>query len=231
MNKEYMRFLVSELIFIKDETTMHLIPKTEAEYNDIFADLEDIVDELNLNIRIIRRKLVLLKEHDMTYINNKVEKEFAGEIEENNLKKKKRIFSYPFSDISIEIKSACEDLYRSLISKYSPEFYDYPLENFQKIKDAFYSYDYVSLKDMDSEKTNLKLKITSKELSDLRDKLEIEIAGYYKSFPLNKISLLADDEAVLYNLEKLENIYNDYSNLYGSLEENLNLSIAKTLTY
>ncbi len=84
---------------------------------------------------------------------------------------------------------------------------------------------------MDSEKTNLKLKITSKELSDLRDELEIEIAGYYKSFPLNKISLLADDEAVLYNLEKLENIYNDYSNLYGSLEENLNLSIAKTLTY
>ena len=162
LNRKYLSFLVSELLFLKDDTVMHLIPKTECQYNKIFAKLEDMCDDLNLNIRIIRRKLDLLRECDSLYVNEKVEKEFKIEIEENKIKKNKRIFTYPFEKKPQSIKKKCQDLYRS--------------------------------------------------------------------FPLNKISLLEDSDAIIYNLKRLENIYNDYIELYGSLEEALNISIAKSLS-
>lgn len=230
LNRKYLSFLVSELLFLKDDTIMHLIPKTECQYNKIFAKLEDICNDLNLNIRIIRRKLDLLRECDSLYVNEKVEKEFKIEIEENKIKKNKRIFTYPFEKIPQSRKKQCQDLYRSLISKYSPKLYEFPLENFENIRQAFYAYDLVSLKNMDSYKSHLELKLSTKELENLRFRLEIEISDLYRSFPLNKISLLEDSDAIIYNLKRLENIYNDYVELYGSLEEALNISIAKSLS-
>ena len=60
MEKDYLKFLVSELIFVKEDTITNLIPQTEEKYREIFGELENFVDVLNLNIRKIRRNIKLL---------------------------------------------------------------------------------------------------------------------------------------------------------------------------
>ena len=37
MEKDYLKFLVSELIFVKEDTITNLIPQTEEKYREIFG--------------------------------------------------------------------------------------------------------------------------------------------------------------------------------------------------
>lgn len=72
MEKDYLKFLVSELIFVKEDTITNLIPQTEEKYREIFGELENFVDVLNLNIRKIRRNIKLLDK-----LNNQRLQEYA----------------------------------------------------------------------------------------------------------------------------------------------------------
>lgn len=77
MEKSYLKFLVSELLFVKEDTIINLIPKTYERYGEIFGDLENFVDTLNLNIRKVRRNIKLLDK-------------FSPKMQKENLKKNLR---------------------------------------------------------------------------------------------------------------------------------------------
>ena len=76
MEKSYLKFLVSELLFVKEDTIINLIPKTYERYGEIFGDLEKFVDTLNLNIRKIRRNIKLLDKFSPEDAKRKAEEEF-----------------------------------------------------------------------------------------------------------------------------------------------------------
>lgn len=76
MERSYLKFLVSELIFVKEDTLINLIPKTYERYGEIFGELENYVDTLNLNIRKLRRNIKLLDKFSPEDAKNKAEEEF-----------------------------------------------------------------------------------------------------------------------------------------------------------
>ena len=76
MERSYLKFLVSELIFVREDTLINLIPKTEDKYREIFGDLENYVDTLNLNIRKLRRNIKLLDKLSPDLAKKKVDEEF-----------------------------------------------------------------------------------------------------------------------------------------------------------
>ncbi|MDU5324163.1 MAG: hypothetical protein E6149_05780, partial [Peptoniphilus harei] len=82
MERSYLKFLVSELIFVREDTLINLIPNTEDKYREIFGELENYVDTLNLNIRKLRRNIKLLDKLSPDLAKKKVDEEFERDFEE-----------------------------------------------------------------------------------------------------------------------------------------------------
>ena len=118
MERSYLKFLVSELIFVREDTLINLIPKTEDKYREIFGELENYVDTLNLNIRKLRRNIKLLDKLSPDLAKKKVDEEFERDFEElreeENFVGKTRLLD---DDKLREV----EDLFRQVIFYYSPK--------------------------------------------------------------------------------------------------------------
>lgn len=135
MDKKYLTFLVSELIFTKEDLKTSVIPQTYKKYQDIFGELEYMADELNLNIRALRRKIELLKRVSPQQMEEKVNKEFKIALEE--LSYRKNNLKYKVQKIDEDTKKLCDDIYREIIFRTSPELYNDTENEFERAKKAY----------------------------------------------------------------------------------------------
>lgn len=229
MNREYLKFLVSELLLLKDDTIFHTIPETSAEYNEIFGEIEDYVDSLNLNIRMIRRKLELIEKGEFIDVEKILEEEFSADINDLELKKNTKIYDKDIFEVDDDIKKTSKDLYRQVIIKLSPVLYDYDKEDFLKFQNAFRDYNIEKLRELCEKEKNILVTEKNINLEKIREDLEIEIASLYLEFPLNKIEMLENEDSISFNLQKLRDIYEDFGRIYAKLQEELNLKLARKI--
>ncbi|MET3617604.1 vacuolar-type H+-ATPase subunit I/STV1 [Peptoniphilus olsenii] len=227
MDKKYLTFLVSELIFTKEDLKTSVIPQTYKKYQDIFGELEYMADELNLNIRALRRKIELLKRVSPQQMEEKVNKEFKIALEE--LSYRKNNLKYKVQKIDEDTKKLCDDIYREIIFRTSPELYNDTENEFERAKKAYRSFDENSLKEILKNLDKKKVKLTRDELEDKRRDLEYEISYYFEKFPLNQMDLLNDHDAIEFNLKKLEKLCEDYKMIYAGLQEELNVRLAEKI--
>lgn len=227
MDKKYLTFLVSELIFTKEDLKTSVIPQTYKKYQDIFGELEYMADELNLNIRALRRKIELLKRVSPQQMEEKVNKEFKIALEE--LSYRKNNLKYKVQKIDEDTKKLCDDIYREIIFRTSPELYNDTENEFEIAKKAYRSFDENSLKEILKNLDKKKVKLTRDELEDKRRDLEYEISYYFEKFPLNQMDLLNDHDAIEFNLKKLEKLCEDYKMIYAGLQEELNVRLAEKI--
>ncbi len=227
MERNYLKFLVSELIFVKEDTLINLIPKTDEKYREIFGELESYVDNLNLSIRKLRRNLRLLDKLSPELARKKADEEFKKDFAELNEEEKIENKAQIISD---DDRKIIEDLFREVIFHYSPRLYDFPLENFDEARQYFKNCDREGLERFLNKKRPEELDISDEKLQYMRDDLEIEISMLFDRFPLNQLDMLDDKEAIDFNLNRLKNVYEEYQEIYGSLGEELNIKIAEKYT-
>lgn len=227
MERNYLKFLVSELIFVREDTLINLIPKTEEKYREIFGELENYVDTLNLNIRKARRNLKLLDKLSPDLAKKKAEEEFKKDFDELSLDQD---YEAELKLADDEVRRQVEDLFREAIYFYSPKLYDFSLEEFDQARNAFKACDQEGLEEFLKKDRPKELEITSDQLEKMREDLEIEISILFERFPLNQLDMLEDKEAIDFNLNRLKNVYEEYQEIYGSLGEELNIKIAKKET-
>jgi len=223
MEKDYLKFLVSELIFVKEDTITNLIPQTEEKYREIFGELENFVDVLNLNIRKIRRNIKLLDKFPPEDARKKADEEFK-----NDFKKfSEEIFENENFYIDEEKRREVEDIFREVIFHYSPKLYDFPKEDFDRAKILFKECDKDGLLNFLERKRPKELDVSVEVLQLMRDDLEIEISNLFERFPLNQLDMLEDKDAINFNLKRLKNVYEEYQEIYAGLREELNIKIAE----
>lgn len=227
MERNYLKFLVSELIFVKEDTLINLIPKTDEKYREIFGELESYVDNLNLSIRKLRRNLRLLDKLSPELAQKKADEEFKKDFSELNEEEKIENKAPLISD---DDRKIIEDLFREVIFHYSPRLYDFPLEEFDEAREYFKNCDREGLESFLNKKRPEELDISDEKLQYMRDDLEIEISILFDRFPLNQLDMLDDKEAIDFNLNRLKNVYEEYQEIYGSLGEELNIKIAEKYT-
>ena len=224
MEKDYLKFLVSELIFVKEDTITNLIPQTEEKYREIFGELENFVDVLNLNIRKIRRNIKLLDKFPPEDARKKADEEFK-----NDFKKfSEEVFENENFYIDEEKRREVEDIFREVIFHYSPKLYDFPKEDFDRAKILFKECDKDGLLNFLERKRPKELDVSVEVLQLMRDDLEIEISNLFERFPLNQLDMLEDKDAINFNLKRLKNVYEEYQEIYAGLREELNIKIAET---
>ncbi|MBS6611041.1 MULTISPECIES: hypothetical protein [Peptoniphilus] len=223
MEKDYLKFLVSELIFVKEDTITNLIPQTEEKYREIFGELENFVDVLNLNIRKIRRNIKLLDKFPPEDARKKADEEFK-----NDFKKfSEEVFENENFYIDEEKRREVEDIFREVIFHYSPKLYDFPKEDFDRAKILFKECDKDGLLNFLERKRPKELDVSVEVLQLMRDDLEIEISNLFERFPLNQLDMLEDKDAINFNLKRLKNVYEEYQEIYAGLREELNIKIAE----
>ncbi|WP_010247900.1 hypothetical protein [Peptoniphilus rhinitidis] len=223
MEKDYLKFLVSELIFVKEDTITNLIPQTEEKYREIFGELENFVDVLNLNIRKIRRNIKLLDKFPLEDARKKADEEFK-----NDFKKfSEEVFENENFYIDEEKRREVEDIFREVIFHYSPKLYDFPKEDFDRAKILFKECDKDGLLNFLERKRPKELDVSVEVLQLMRDDLEIEISNLFERFPLNQLDMLEDKDAINFNLKRLKNVYEEYQEIYAGLREELNIKIAE----
>ncbi|MDU2114971.1 MAG: hypothetical protein E7E84_01315 [Peptoniphilus lacydonensis] len=223
MEKDYLKFLVSELIFVKEDTITNLIPQTEEKYREIFGELENFVDVLNLNIRKIRRNIKLLDKFPPEDARKKADEEFK-----NDFKKfSEEVFENENFYIDEEKRREVEDIFREVIFHYSPKLYDFPKEDFDRAKILFKECDKDGLLNFLERKRPKELDVSVEVLQFMRDDLEIEISNLFERFPLNQLDMLEDKDAINFNLKRLKNVYEEYQEIYAGLREELNIKIAE----
>lgn len=227
MEKNYLKFLVSELIFVREDTLINLIPKTEKKYREIFGDLENYVDTLNLNIRKLRRNLKLLDKLSPDLAKKKAEEEFERDFEEL---REDENFDSKSRDLDEDKLREVEDLFRQAIFYYSPKLNDFSIEEFDQAREAFKKADKEGLEEFLKKDKPRELEMTNGQLEIMREDLEIETSILFERFPLNQLDMLEDKEAIDFNLNRLKNVYEEYQEIYGSLGEELNIKIAKKET-
>lgn len=227
MERNYLKFLVSELIFVKEDTLINLIPKTDEKYKEIFGELESYVDNLNLSIRKLRRNLRLLDKLSPELAREKADEEFKKDFAELNEEEKIENRAQIISD---DDRKIIEDLFREVIFHYSPRLYDFPLEDFDEARQYFKNCDREGLERFLNKKRPEELDISDEKLQYMRDDLEVEISMLFDRFPLNQLDMLDDKEAIDFNLNRLKNVYEEYQEIYGSLGEELNIKIAEKYT-
>lgn len=227
MEKNYLKFLVSELIFVREDTLINLIPKTEKKYREIFGDLENYVDTLNLNIRKLRRNLKLLDKLSPDLAKKKAEEEFERDFEEL---REDENFDSQSRDLDEDKLREVEDLFRQAIFYYSPKLNDFSIEEFDQAREAFRKADKEGLEEFLKKDKPRELEMTNGQLEIMREDLEIETSILFERFPLNQLDMLEDKEAIDFNLNRLKNVYEEYQEIYGSLGEELNIKIAKKET-
>ncbi|MDU2109463.1 MAG: hypothetical protein E7G36_05480 [Peptoniphilus rhinitidis] len=223
MEKDYLKFLVSELIFVKEDTITNLIPQTEEKYREIFGELENFVDVLNLNIRKIRRNIKLLDKFPPEDARKKADEEFK-----NDFKKfSEEVFENENFYIDEEKRREVEDIFREVIFHYSPKLYDFPKEDFDRAKILFKECDKDGLLNFLERKRPKEFDVSVEVLQLMRDDLEIEISNLFERFPLNQLDMLEDKDAINFNLKRLKNVYEEYQEIYAGLREELNIKIAE----
>lgn len=227
MERNYLKFLVSELIFVREDTLINLIPKTEEKYREIFGELENYVDTLNLNIRKVRRNLKLLDKLSPDLAKKKAEEEFKKDFDDL---REDQDYGVNLKMSDDEVRRQVEDLFREAIYFYTPKLYDFSLEEFDQARNAFKACDKEELENFLKKERPKELEITSDQLEKMREDLEIEISILFERFPLNQLDMLEDKEAIDFNLNRLKNVYEEYQEIYGSLGEELNIKIAKKET-
>lgn len=227
MEKSYLKFLVSELLFVKEDTIINLIPKTYERYGEIFGDLENFVDSLNLNIRKLRRNIKLLDKFSPKDAKRKAEEEFEREFKELEEENKNKYAKDDGPVISDEKRKEIEDIFREVIFYYSPSLNDFPTEEFERAEELFKNCDEDGLLEFLKRDRPRELYISSENLQYMREDLEIEISMIFDRFPLNQLDMLDDKEAIDFNLKRLKGVYEEYQEIYGGLGEELNIKIAE----
>ena len=227
MERNYLKFLVSELIFVREDTLINLIPKTEEKYREIFGELENYVDTLNLNIRKVRRNLKLLDKLSPDLAKREAEKEFKKDLDEL---REDQDYEAELNLADDEVQRQVEDLFREAIFFYSPKLYDFSLEEFDQARNAFKACHKEGLENFLKKERPKELEMSNDQLEKMREDLEIEISILFERFPLNQLDMLEDNEAIDFNLNRLKNVYEEYQEIYGSLGEELNIKIAKKET-
>ena len=227
MERNYLKFLVTELIFVKEDTIINLIPKTYERYHEIFGDLEKYVDTLNLNIRKLRRNIKLLDKFTPEDAKKKSDEEFEKEFEELCDNDIGEFSSEDEIIITDEKKKKIEDIFREIIFYYSPKLNDFPLEELEKAEELFKNCDENGLIEFLKRDRPGELDISSEKLQIMREDLEIEISIIFDRFPLNQLDMLDDKDAIDFNLKRLKSVYEEYQEIYGGLGEELNLKIAE----
>lgn len=227
MEKSYLKFLVSELLFVKEDTIINLIPKTYERYGEIFGDLENFVDTLNLNIRKVRRNIKLLDKFSPEDAKRKSEEEFEREFKELREENKNKYARDEGPVISYEKRKEIEDIFREVIFYYSPSLNDFPTEEFERAEELFKNCDEDGLLEFLKRDRPRELDISSENLQYMREDLEIEISMIFDRFPLNQLDMLDDKEAIDFNLKRLKGVYEEYQEIYGGLGEELNIKIAE----
>lgn len=217
MNEKYLSFLISELIFTIDDLEINQKKEITSKYNETFGELESIAEELNLNIRILRRKIELINTNTSQEVEEIIKKEFKEEEKSEEVQ-----------EINTKVdQKELDDIYREIINRVSPVLYDYPDEDFDKIREHYKNKDLESLRKIKKELPKLSLKLSEEELEETREDLEYKIAFILKEFPFNQMELLENHDAVVYNLQKLEQLCEDYKMMYASLQEEYNLKAAR----
>ncbi|MGI5949167.1 hypothetical protein [Peptoniphilus sp.] len=217
MNEKYLSFLISELIFTIDDLEINQKQEITSKYDETFGELESIAEELNLNIRILRRKIELINTHTPQDVEEIIKKEFKEEEKSEEVQ-----------EINTKVdKKELDDIYREIINRVSPVLYDFSHEDFDKIKEHYKNKDLESLRKIKKELPKLSLKLSEEELEETREDLEYKIAFILKEFPFNQMELLENHDAVVYNLQKLEQLCEDYKMMYASLQEEYNLKAAR----
>ena len=227
MEKSYLKFLVSELLFVKEDTIINLIPKTYERYGEIFGDLENFVDSLNLNIRKVRRNIKLLDKFSPEDAKRKSEEEFEREFKELREENKDKYRRDNGPVISDEKRKEIEDIFREVIFYYSPSLNDFPTEEFERAEELFKNCDEDGLLEFLKRDRPRELDISTENLQYMREDLEIEISMIFDRFPLNQLDMLDDKEAIDFNLKRLKGVYEEYQEIYGGLGEELNIKIAE----
>lgn len=227
MEKSYLKFLVSELLFVKEDTIINMIPKTYERYGEIFGDLENFVDTLNLNIRKLRRNIKLLDKFSPEDAKIKSEEEFEREFKELEEENKNKYARDNGPVISDEKRKEIEDIFREVIFYYSPSLNDFPTEEFERAEELFKNCDEDGLLEFLKRDRPRELDISSENLQYMREDLEIEISMIFDRFPLNQLDMLDDKEAIDFNLKRLKGVYEEYQEIYGGLGEELNIKIAE----
>ena len=227
MEKSYLKFLVSELLFVKEDTIINLIPKTYERYGEIFGDLENFVDSLNLNIRKLRRNIKLLDKFSPEDAKRKSEEEFEREFKELEEENKNKYARDNGPVISDEKRKEIEDIFREVIFYYSPSLNDFPTEEFERAEELFKNCDEDGLLEFLKRPRPRELDISSENLQYMREDLEIEISMIFDRFPLNQLDMPDDKEAIDFNLKRLKGVYEEYQEIYGGLGEELNIKIAE----
>lgn len=227
MERNYLKFLVTELIFVKEDTIINLIPKTYERYHEIFGDLEKYVDTLNLNIRKLRRNIKLLDKFSPEDAKKKSDEEFEKEFKELYDNEIEEFSSEDEIIITDEKRKKIEDIFREIIFYYSPKLNDFPLEEFEKAEELFKNCDENGLIEFLKRDRPRELDISSEKLQFMREDLEIEISMMFDRFPLNQLDMLDDKDAIDFNLKRLKSVYEEYQEIYGGLGEELNLKIAE----
>lgn len=227
MERNYLKFLVTELIFVKEDTIINLIPKTYERYHEIFGDLEKYVDTLNLNIRKLRRNIKLLDKFSPEDAKKKSDEEFEKELEELCDHDIEEFSAEDEIIITDEKRKKIEDIFREIIFYYSPKLNDFPVEEFEKAEELFKNCDENGLIEFLKRDRPRELDISSEKLQFMREDLEIEVSMMFDRFPLNQLDMLDDKDAIDFNLKRLKSVYEEYQEIYGGLGEELNLKIAE----
>lgn len=230
----YEQFLVAELLYRRDELLFHTVPETEVKYYQTLGKLEDEVEFLNFNIQKLRRMLELFHQgKSQQEINGIVEKEYAGLLQDHKERQSQRIQPSDLPLVSREEKEEIRELYRQIIAESSPLLYDVTTqekEQFLQLQKAFKTWNGKYLKDHGKDLPKRDSPLGKNELKELRDQLQWELSQYYYTFPLNQQSMLENADALQFNLERLEDVYREYSFIYRNLEEEYHLKWATKLT-
>lgn len=230
--KSYEHFLVSELIFQRDRLQFHTLPQISQSYDENFGNLEDRSDRLNLNIRILRRKIELLeRELSLKEIENVIKEEFHSQERALEEKQSNALLPFNLPFLSREEKEEQDHLYRKLIFSSAPQLYHLSKkeqDEFYKMRRAYSCCDIQTLRSYSFPKRKSK-SLCTLQWEQLKETLQVEISQLYLTFPLNQQAMLEDEQAKAFNYERLQNLIKEYSLLYRHLEEEFHLRYARQI--
>lgn len=229
--KTYEQFLLAELLFQRDELLFHTIPYTACRYEQLFGQLEQQAEELNINIRMLRQMIQLLAQGmPKDEVETAVQKDFRIPLEE--LAKRQHLSSHTAkSSLSAAEKEELNELYRRILLSSSPLLHELTKEQaqqFLQMQQAFSLNQLDLLRSFTLPQCKEKL-LSSEEMEEIKGQLEVEIAQYYCEFPMNQQAMMDDERTLQFNYDRLERIIREYSLLYCNLEEEYHLTGAKQM--
>jgi len=251
---EEIKTIITEKIAKKDHLIFHVCKDIETAYMLKIGHLEFKIFEINLNIRKIKKEILLIqkqinlqKKVDLNFIKNQIELEFEKyilELEEKGAKLNLALKRTELRKLSKEESKEIKKVYKQLIFKLHPDLNENITEKEQdllfQVMDAYEAGNLEKLKVLkvltsdipdivdSGEDTFDKLEEEIKILKINSELIDKEIEEIKNSYPYNKKDLIDDEEKLEKNKEILESELADYIQKHNNYKKKLD-DLLKTL--